>query len=283
MTKEPYSEQEVAKGVWQISGFHGWGYGVNAAILTVEKQAIVVDTLYTPKEARRLFKRIQSWGIEPVALVNTHWHTDHTVGNSLFDCPIWSHVVGPRYLKRYWSGWVGSPRDKRAGGLRLKVPDRLFARQATLDLGGEEVKLIHVPGHTPDSIGVFLPHRRVFVAGDAVMELPFVWFGDSLEALRSLRKIKLLRPKVIIQGHGPPCTSGRLDSDIRYLEKIRKAVGTAHRSGATRKRALEMPLEDFLPPSRVRALGKPWPEAHQANLQRVWTEMAKGRAKVAGT
>ncbi|MGA3022926.1 MAG: MBL fold metallo-hydrolase [Thermoplasmata archaeon] len=277
MPKESYSEEEVAKGVWQISGFHGSGSGVNAAVLTGEKHAIVVDTLYQPKEARRLFKRIQGWGIEPLALVNTHWHTDHTVGNSLFDCPVWGQTLGPRYLKIYWPKWVGDPRDKRAGGLRLKVPDRLFVRRATLDLDGEAVELIHVPGHTPDSVGVFLPDRRVFVAGDAVMALPFVWFGSSLESIRSLRRIRRLRPRMIVQGHGPPCSSDRLEADIRYLEKLRKAVVTARRSGIPRKKALEMPLEDFLPPSRVRALGEPWKQIHNANLQRVWIETAKGR------
>ncbi|HKN07347.1 MAG TPA: MBL fold metallo-hydrolase [Thermoplasmata archaeon] len=275
MSKEPYSEQEIAKGVWQITGSHEWGYGVNAAIVISDKHAIVVDTLYAPKEARRLFQRLQRWGVEPLALVNTHWHTDHTVGNSLFDCPIWSHTLGPRYLKRYWPKWVGGPRDKRAGGLRLKVPDRLFRRRALLDLDGEEVRLIHVPGHTPDSVGVFLPDRRIFVAGDAVMELPFVWFGNSLDSIRSLRRIKNLRPRLIVQGHGPPCSSERLESDIRYLERIRKTVREARLSGLSRRKAVEMPLEDFLPPSRVRALGEPWRGAHQANLYRVWAEAAK--------
>ncbi len=275
MTKRPYSEQEIAHGVWQIRGFHEWGYGVNAAVVISDKHAVVVDTLYAPHEARRLFKRLRSWGVNPVALVNTHWHTDHTVGNSLFDCPIWSHRLGPRYLKHYWPTWVGKPRDKRAGGLRLKLPDRLFLRRASLDLDGEEVRLIHIPGHTPDSVGVFLPDRRIFVAGDAVMQLPFVWFGNSLDSIRSFRQIKDLRPRLIVQGHGPPCSSERLDADILYLEKIRRAVKAARLSGVARRRAVKMPLEDFLPPSRARALGEPWRGVHETNLYRVWAETAK--------
>jgi len=277
MPKEPYSEQEVAKGVWQVAGFHEWGSGVNAVVLTSEKHAIIVDTLYVPRDARRLFKTVQSWGIEPVALVNTHWHTDHTVGNSLFDCPIWSQRLGPRYLKRYWPTWVGSPQDQRAGGLRLKLPNRLFVRRVSLDLDGEKVQLIPVPGHTPDSIGVFLPDRRIFIAGDAVMELPFVWFGNSLDSIRSLRRIERLRPRVILQGHGPPCSSERLETDIHYLENVRKAAKAARLSGVARKKFLAMPLEEFLPPSRARALGEPWNEAHRGNLGRVWNEAAKVR------
>ncbi len=277
MPKEPYSEREVAPGVWQVAGFHGWGSGVNAVVLSSGKHAILVDTLYMPKEARRLFRSIRNRGLELVALVNTHWHTDHTVGNSLFDCPIWGQRLGPRYLKRYWPQWVGRPRDPRAGGLRLKLPDRLFARRASLDLDGEVVQLIHLPGHTPDSVGVFLPERRIFVAGDAVMELPFVLFGNSLDSIRSLRLIQHLRPRMILQGHGPPCSSDRLKMDIRYLEKVRRIARSLHASGVARKTFLAMPLEDFLPSSRARALGDSWGEAHRGNLERIWNEVARAR------
>lgn len=274
MVREPYHEEEVAEGVWQISGSHGWGSGVNAVVILSGRHAVVVDNLYWPGDARRMFRRIERWGAEPEALVNTHWHTDHTIGNCLYGCPIWAHVTSPRYLKRYWPEWVGSPRDKRAGGLRLKTPDHLFARRATLDLEGIEIQLIHVPGHTPDSIGVFLPERRIFVAGDTVMDLPFVWFGDSLEEIRSLRRIQRLRPRVILQGHGRSCRGSRLAGDIRYLQRVREAAREARRAKLTREKFLETPLERLLSPARCRALPKGYGEAHRGNLQKIWNEMS---------
>jgi hypothetical protein len=115
MVREPYQEEEVAEGIWQFSGSHGWGSGVNAVAFVSGKRAVVVDNLYRPGDARRMVKRIESWGVEPIALVNTHWHTDHTIGNCLYRCPIWAHVTGPKLLKEHWPKWVGSPRDKRAG------------------------------------------------------------------------------------------------------------------------------------------------------------------------
>ena len=142
-------------------------------MLVTGTHAVVVDNLDLPGDARLMFRKIQRWGIEPEALVNTHWHTDHNIGNCLFGCPIWAHVTGPRLLKRYWPKWVGDPQDKRAGGLRLKLPDHLFDRRVSLDLDGSEIQLIHVPGHTPDSIGVFLPespdlHRGRYGHGPSV-------------------------------------------------------------------------------------------------------------------
>ncbi len=277
MVSDPYREEEVADGVWLISGSHDWGAGVNAVVIVSGRRAVVVDDLYRPGDARRMFRRIQRWGVEPEALVNTHWHTDHTIGNCLFACPIWAHVTGPKYLQQYWPKWVGGPRDPRAGGLRLKLPDRLFARRASLELDGTEIQLLHVPGHTSDSIGVFLPDRRIFIAGDTVMDLPFVIFGDSLEEIRSLRRIQGLRPRMILQGHGPPCRGSRLAGDIRYLRRIRAQARVARRTGISREKFVETPLEDVLPPARYRALPKGYGAAHRGNLGKVWDELGRSR------
>ena len=274
---DPYKEEEVAEGVWQISGSHDWGVGVNAVVLVSGRRAVVVDNLYRPGDARRMFRRIQRWGVEPEALVNTHWHTDHTIGNCLFTCPIWAHVTGPKYLQQYWPRWVGGPRDKRAGGLRLKLPDQLFARRASLELDGIEIELLHLPGHTPDSVGVFLPDRRLFIAGDAVMDLPFIIFGDSLEEIQSLRRIQRLRPRIILQGHGPPCPGSRLAGDIRYLQRVREAARAARREKISREAFLETPLERVLPPARCRALPPGYAAAHRGNLGKIWDEMAVAR------
>jgi cyclase len=277
MVKEPYFEREVEPGVWQIGGFHGGGFGVNAAILTSGHKGVVVDTLAKPVETRRLLKRVHRLGIDPIALVNTHWHTDHTAGNCLYDCPIWSRRGGTRFLKHYWSKWVGKPGEKRAGGLRVKPPDHQFVRRASLDLDGDELQFIPLPGHTLDSIGVYVPSRRVLIAGDAVMDLPFVWFGDSRKAIRSLREVQGLRPRLILQGHGPPCSYERVASDIRYLERIRKAAAKAKADGVPRRDFVNMPMEGFLTPSRGRELGESWHSIHVGNLWKVWIEAGRAR------
>lgn len=277
MVRDPYKEEEVAEGVWQVSGSHDWGVGVNAVVIVSGRRAVVVDNLYRPGDARKLFRRIRRWGVEPEALVNTHWHTDHNIGNCLFACPIWAHVTGPKYLKQYWPQWVGGPSDKRAGGLRLKLPDHLFARRASLELDGIEIELLHVPGHTSDSIGAFLPDRRIFIAGDAVMDLPFIIFGDSLEEIHSLRRIQRLRPRMVLQGHGPPCPGSRLARDIGYLQRVREEARAAHRANIPREKFLETPLERVLPPARCRALPTGYGAAHRGNLGKIWDEMAISR------
>ncbi len=274
MANEPYTERDLAEGVRLVSGFHGGGIGVNATVLHVDDQALVVDCLYKPSEARRLVRGLERSGLRVVALVNTHWHMDHTIGNSLFTCPIWGQGSGTRYFQRYWPQWVGGPRDKRAQGLTLKLPDHSLTHQATLRVAGEAFRLMHMPGHTPDSIGVYWPDRRIFVAGDAVMDLPFVWFGDSRKALQSLERIQALRPRLIVQGHGPPCSSGRLAIDIRYLHRLRATAREARLAGTAKKSFLESPLDEYLPRARAAELGDAYLDVHKGNLEKVWSEFA---------
>ena len=275
MTKEPYTEVEVEKDVWLIGGFHGGGIGVNAVLLTSGKHAVLIDTLTRPVETRRLSRRVRRGGAEPLAVVNTHWHTDHTAGNCLYDCPIWGQRLGSRYLRHYWPKWMGSPKDKRSQGLRMKLPDHRFDHRARIDFDGQVLQLIRLPGHTSDSIGVYLPERRILVAGDAVMELPFAWFGSVTEEIRSLQLIRRLRPRVILQGHGPPCSYRRVDVDIRYLQKISAAAKECQANGVPRREFVRRPKEDFLPPSRSRELGDSWNSLHAGNLWRVWIDQHK--------
>jgi cyclase len=274
MTNQPYAEEEVEDGVWQFTGSHPWGLGVNAIAFVSGKQAIVVDNLYRPDDARQMFRSIERRGVAPSALVNTHFHTDHTIANCLYACPIWAHASSPKLLEEIWPKWVGGPDDPRAGGLTMKVPDHLFERETTLDLDGEEIRLLHLPGHTADSIGVFLPERRIFVGGDTIMALPVIWFGDSLQELRTYREIERLGARTILQGHGGPCSGSRVTEDIRYLERLHEEARTARDAGLTKEQFLDTPWERMLPPERVMTLPSGYAEAHRANLGKVWNETA---------
>jgi cyclase len=279
MVKDPYFEREVAPGVWRMGRYDGGAIGVNASVLISGGKAVIVDTMAAPRESRRLEKRVRSWGVEPIAVVNTHWHTDRTKGNWLFDCPIWGQKLGPRYLKHWWPKWVGAPGARSAGGRRMKVADHRFARRATLGLEGREVRLIHLPGHTADSIGGYFSDRRVLVAGDAVMDLPFVWFGDNQDDLRSLRNVHRPRPRTILQGQGPTCSYERVTTDIRYLESLGKAVRHARAAGVPRRTFVKTPMEEFLPPAWARELGDTWRRLHELNLWRVWFEAIERRTR----
>ena len=54
--------------------------------------------------------------------------------------------------------------------------------QETEDLGDLQVKIIHVPGHTPGSIVLYLEKYRLLLTGDNWNPCTWMWFPSSLPA-----------------------------------------------------------------------------------------------------
>jgi glyoxylase-like metal-dependent hydrolase (beta-lactamase superfamily II) len=81
-----------------------------------------------------------------------------------------------------------------------------------IDLG-VTAKVIHVPGHTPGSIAVYVPSRGLLFTGDAAASLGSrvivgVFNVDPDEARRSFLKLADLRPDAALFGHGPAIQLG---------------------------------------------------------------------------
>ncbi len=78
-----------------------------------------------------------------------------------------------------------------------------------IEIGGEGAKVIHLPGHTPGSIGLFLPATRVLFTGDAAASLsgrPVTGFFniEPDEARRSFAKLSEVEFEMACFGHGAP-------------------------------------------------------------------------------
>jgi len=73
-----------------------------------------------------------------------------------------------------------------------------------LTVGDQEARLIHTPGHSEDSICVFLPETGTLFSGDTLYRI-----SDHLGAypkayLRSLERLAGLEVRTIFPGHGGP-------------------------------------------------------------------------------
>src|SRR5687767_11003283 len=66
------------------------------------RDVLVIDTRSTPAQAREIVADLRRLTRDPVSIVvDTHWHFDHTFGNSLFrPAAIWGHVRAADRLRR---------------------------------------------------------------------------------------------------------------------------------------------------------------------------------------
>lgn len=206
---------------------------VTSTVLITSAGAVLIDTLPFPSETREIVAFLDS-RLRPNQVryvVFTHHHSDHIYGAYLFEeAEIIAHDLCRTYLSRF--GEKGLDRAKREvpalAEVELRLPDITFHRELQLHLGHRHIELYHTPGHTPDGVGAMVMDDKVFIAGDAVMPVPYVVNGDYNELKKTLERIKELRPNFIIQGHGDVLLRGEideaLDTSIAYLDTIVKRV-----------------------------------------------------------
>ncbi len=74
-----YKFEKIADGVYYATG----GFGSNNVVIVNDQDVLVVDTGTTPAAARAFIADIKMLTNKPIRyVVNTHWHFDHTDGNS---------------------------------------------------------------------------------------------------------------------------------------------------------------------------------------------------------
>jgi cyclase len=76
-----YKFEKIADGVYYATG----GFGSNNVVIVNDDDVLIVDTGTSPAAARAFVADIKMLTSKPVRyVVNTHWHFDHTDGNSIF-------------------------------------------------------------------------------------------------------------------------------------------------------------------------------------------------------
>lgn len=180
---------------------------MNCFVLREGDEALVVDPGEVTPELLRAIE-----GSTVRAIVNTHAHCDHCGGNAelirLTGAPLLLHRDDLPLLRIV---------DQQ--GLMFGVPfppspdpDRFVEEGDTLEIGGETLRVIHAPGHSPGHI--VLQGNGFVIGGDVLFagsigrtDLPG---GDSRRLMDSIRTKLLSMPDdtVVYCGHGAATTIG---------------------------------------------------------------------------
>jgi glyoxylase-like metal-dependent hydrolase (beta-lactamase superfamily II) len=95
----------------------------------------------------------------------------------------------------------------------------------SFDLGDEELKILHTPGHTVGSISLFHEKTGSLFSGDTVFTNGGVgrWdfeTGSYRQLLASIEMLKDLGPKNLYPGHGPYAerdATGHIETSLKFL------------------------------------------------------------------
>lgn len=215
---------------------------VNVTLVVGDERALLVDTLATTAQARELAAAVAAITDRPLALLNTHHHFDHCLGNSVFpDAPVYAHPETIAFLAMtdpaaLWAEWA--PTHPGLDGLRttrVRTPDRHVVHEETLDLGGRTVLLRHPGrGHTAGDLVAYVPDAALVVAGDLVEESGPPQFEDAypLEWPEAITSLLALEPAIVVPGHGAACDAAFVRGQHDELAALSWLIREAHADGA---------------------------------------------------
>jgi len=211
---------------------------VNSGAVVGPEYTVLIDTLAYPDEIRDIKRFTEDRLGRPVRyIVNTHYHTDHTLGNSFFPrATIISHALCRHFLdtrgRRALEGSQES--NSELGEVGIRLPNVTFDEgSATIRVGKRTLQLLPLPGHSADGIGVLVVEDRVLFSGDVMMPVPYLADGDYDLMVASMKSIPKMKLENLVQGHGESVLRGEVGVTVRanlsYLTALRRHVRTAAR------------------------------------------------------
>jgi glyoxylase-like metal-dependent hydrolase (beta-lactamase superfamily II) len=191
----------------------------------------------------------------PFALINTHWHFDHTGGNEALHAAgftIYAHqntrkrLSTPQTMKFFHMTFPASP----AGAL----PTITFENSLQLWHNGDAIDLVHfAPAHTDSDLYVYFHRADVLHLGD-------VWFngaypiidessggsiGGTIQASANALEVAGSGTR-IISGHGAVGSKADLRSYHDMLAAVRDKVAALKSAGASEQEAVaKKPTAEF--------------------------------------
>lgn len=158
---------KINENTWRIEDD-----GVRFFLLCGSQKAALIDTGMNCPDAKKIAQELTEL---PLILINTHADPDHISGNGAF------------------SEFYMSPNEE----------DNLHAHNGqgkilpvhegdVIDLGGRELLIIDIPGHTPGSIGIIDKKNRVLISGDSIQDGEIFMFGPGRNLNQYIQSLKRL-------------------------------------------------------------------------------------------
>lgn len=186
------------------------------------RRAAVVDPVGSCTKALDF---IRNNGLIVDFIVYTHAHPDHVSGAAAVKKATGARVAAHTLARKLMRG----PLIMLCSGLGLIFrpvpPDLLLEDGGELPIGTHSLRVLHTPGHTPDSICLTAP--GLVFTGDTLInesvgrtDLPG---GSEARLLHSIKQklLPLGRDTVVYPGHGPATTIGHEQAINPFVVNLR--------------------------------------------------------------
>jgi len=211
------------------------GHIANCCYVSTKNGFVVIDSGPTYAFASAAYKKMHNTSpLEVAAVINTHKHDDHWLGNGFYK-ELGAKIIGPLALRNSVGKDEVTRMEREVSKdafyhTKVVYPDIYVDKNYTLKVGDTnfEIRELAPIAHTEGDLVVYIPNEAIFT-GDLV-------FNDRLLSLRdadldgwikSLDKIEAMKWKVLISGHGKITDRSALTLTKDYLQDLKKEVSAA--------------------------------------------------------
>jgi glyoxylase-like metal-dependent hydrolase (beta-lactamase superfamily II) len=238
--------RELAPGVFYYFGDEAQRKPANCTWVVFKDYVLAVDANY-PWGAQEILAEIRKTTPKPVRFVfNTHYHHDHSFGNSVFvdagatvvstrDTAAEMHTLG----QAEWDRSEGS-RGRSLKEFRREFPSLTFGDRIAFDDGEHRVELIRMgPAHTRGDGVAYLPKEKILVTGDLFVNGnpwgnnvadPDAEYDKWLAVLDTMAGWDV---RMVVPGHGEIGTTETLRQQRAYLADMLEQVRRGIQAGKT--------------------------------------------------
>lgn len=298
-----FSLHEVAEGVYAAISTPGTGTRSNVGIIDLGDQTLVFDTSFNPLATRAIRDIAEALTGRPVTyLLNSHRHSDHVIGNRVFqDVPIVSTAATRDLIIELTVPMVANLRTQQTAiqaeiendlattkdtwlreeletyqqdilaffaqieSVEVVLPTLTFTEQLTFHGSRRTAQFIsYGSNHTPNDSILYLPEDGIVFTGDIVTVQfhPVLGQADHLHWIESMTQLESLNLTAVVPGHGKVGTRDDVMLMKQYLTDIIAVAQSLAESGATDTEIMETEI-----PPAYQAYG--WPSTYVANLTKL--------------
>lgn len=200
-----------------ISLFTGGFVQTNGYLIEAPRGHLLVDA------PSGVIEWLGAKGVGPTDVLLTHQHYDHVEDVAAL------RAMGARiHAFAPYSEELTLEARARDWGLPIAVTPyevhSMLKMEEVLKVNGFEIELLHVPGHSPDSVAFYFREEGVVFSGDTLFAQGIGRFdlpgGDGELLISGIREKLLTLPGEtrVFPGHGPSTTIGRELRENPYLE-----------------------------------------------------------------
>jgi glyoxylase-like metal-dependent hydrolase (beta-lactamase superfamily II) len=235
-----YAAEQVAPGVRVIHGPVDYpnpenqGFMNNPAFIVTDEGVVVVDPGASVQSGEMVLRQVRQLTDKPIlAVLNTHVHGDHWLGNQAMRAeqpavPIYGHPKMIAAIEqgagKEWEDRMLRATDNATAGTEAVGPNNALDDGDELTLGGLTYRFHHFgQQHTHTDLMIEVPEKAVLFLGDNANNKRIVRMDDASFSglINGLQQIQTrVKADVLIPGHGHTGGWEIVDQNLDYLNTV---------------------------------------------------------------